>query len=118
MLRDSFSASFEHSPFPQTTALLRSHLVQTIKNGWTEQDLDVAGLTREMEVWPMKELNWPSVLRAFDKGARDIIRGWIENWHANATPLPIKLQGAPVRVLKLPVDLPLRPPVIETDWRL
>ncbi len=113
-LSDHFTTAFKQSPYPQAITLLRSHLIQTIKHGWTEQDLEVAGLTREMEVWPMQDLNWRSVLCAFDESSKDVIRVWIENWHSKAPPMPLRLDEAPVRLLKLPVDLPPRPPRVDT----
>lgn len=113
-LRDHFVSAFENSPNPQACALLASHLIRTIRNGWTEQDLEVAALTREIEMWRIGDMDWPSVLCAFDRNTKEAVKAWLDQWHSKASPIPIELDQAPVRLLQLSVDLPPRPPIVKT----
>ena len=117
-LKRHLASALNQTPYAQPGSLLSTHLVQTIRNGWTEQDLEVAGLTQGIEMWRMQDLDWPSVLCAFDPNTKEKIRLWIEQWHSTISTVPIDMNQAPVRLLKLSVDLPSRPPVVETGFRL
>jgi trafficking protein particle complex subunit 10 len=113
-LRHSIESALNDLQLPGASSLLSGHLIETVRNRWTEQDLEVAGLTRELEMWPMKDLDWHSILCAFDQITKQKIKSAIEKWHSATEIMTIGSESAPVRRLKLQVELPLRPPVIET----
>ena len=118
ILKNKFEALIQQSDHPQASSFLSTHLIQTVKHGWTEQDLEVAGLTREIELWRMQDMDWPSVLCAFNRPAREHLRATIEQWQSEVSPIPIDLDEAPVRLLKLVVNLLPPPPVIKTGLQL
>jgi trafficking protein particle complex subunit 10 len=118
VLERAFKSFFDQSTYNRLTSYLLTHLLRTVKHGWTEQDLEVAGLMREFEVWKMEDLDWQSALCAFDSETKEGVRGLLEKWHTAASPASISLGEAPVRLLKLTVELPCRPPVINTGLML
>jgi hypothetical protein len=114
VLMKDFTSMLEDMGHSQASRFLGMHLARTVKNSWTEQDLEVAGLMKELEVWKMQDIDWPSALRALGRNARGTVKEVIEHWHSKTTAIPVDLKEAPVRVLKLPVDLPPRPLVVQT----
>lgn len=99
-------------------AVLVDHLLQRIKTEWTEQDLEVTALTRAVEMWKMKDLDWESILCAFESQKRQTVIQWLTTWHEQRQYIPIGLDLAPVHQLKLFIDLPAHPPLIITSLTL
>ena len=61
--RHAFSTEINSSPFAHLSHLLTSHLLEAYRTKWTEQDLEVALLLREISIWPFSEINWDEILR-------------------------------------------------------
>ena len=99
-------------------AVLVKHLLQRTRTEWTEQDLEATGLTRVMEMWKMKDLEWQSILCAFEGQDRQIVTQWLRTWHEQRQYFPIDLTLAPVHQLKLFIDLPAHPPLVTTSLTL
>ena len=114
-LRNAFANDLDKAGLSDYSQPLVSHLMQNLKAGWTEQDLEVAGLTREMEMWHKGDLNWSSLLCAFDRLTKAKLDQWLNGWHQTRSSLELDLSSAPIRTLKLAVELPPRPPVITTS---
>ena len=111
-LKKAFLDPIGRSDFAELATLLCSHLVRTVKTLWTEQDLEVAGMTREIDIWSMADLDWRSVLCALDSTTKSAATSWLSEWHSDQEAIPIDLDSAPVRKLSLVVDLPPRPPFL------
>ena len=94
------------------TRLLASHLLERVRTTWTDQDVEVAGLLQEFEIWKMEDMEWPSVLCAFDKKTRAGIEEWLREWHLRSPPVKFSSTQVPQRQLKLFVDVPQRPVLV------
>jgi trafficking protein particle complex subunit 10 len=112
LLETCFTREMIKTSHGYAARLLASHLVERIRTSWTEQDVEVAGLLQEFELWKFEDMDWPSVLCAFDRSARKTIEAWLREWHAQTPPLEFSSIKIPQRQLKLFVDVPPRPPLV------
>lgn len=96
--------------------LLVSHLLDRVRTTWTEQDVEVAGLLQEFEIWKMEDMDWPSVLCAFERTSRAEIEGWLRDWHSNTPPVDFSSPKVPQRQLRLFVDVPPPPVLISASF--
>ncbi|ETI24020.1 hypothetical protein G647_03389 [Cladophialophora carrionii CBS 160.54] len=109
ILETHFVQEFLRSDYAFAARLLASHLVERVRSTWTEQDVEVAGLLQEFEVWKMEDMEWPSVLCAFDGDTRANIENWLRDWHSRTPRIKFSASKVPQRQLKLFVDVPPRP---------
>ncbi|EXJ80091.1 hypothetical protein A1O3_08377 [Capronia epimyces CBS 606.96] len=109
-LEESFTSAILKTRYAYTARLLVTHLRNRIRAVWTEQDLEVAGLSQEVEIWNFQDMNWFAVLCAFDRQLSAEIEGWLQMWHADTKPLRLT-KAARQRQLKLYVDIS-PPPVV------
>lgn len=109
ILETRFVQDILKSDYAFAARLLASHLVERVRSTWTEQDVEVAGLLQEFEVWKMEDMEWPLVLCAFDKATRANIERWLHEWHSQTPPIKFSSSKVPQRQLKLFVDVPERP---------
>jgi len=112
-LEREFLHDVAKSPYASARRLLSSHFLDRIQARWTEQDLEVAGLTQEFEVWNVKDMDWGAVLCAFEQDTRAQMEDWLRTWHSLRPPVDLSVTTLPVRQLKLYVDVP-PPPIILT----
>lgn len=117
-LEEHFKSALLSSDYTFAARLLSSHLLEQVRRAWTEQDLEVAGLTQEMEIWDKEDLDWPSVLCAIDRSDRVGLETWLSSWHAQSP--PIQLTGAQwaQRQLRLHVDVPPSPLVVAAHLQI
>lgn len=108
-----FTSALVSSTHASAARLLSFHLLEQVRRAWTEQDLEVAGLMQEMEIWNAEDLDWPSVLCGIDRSHRTGLEAWISSWHAQSPSLQLKGTEWAKRQLKLHVDVP-PPPLIVT----
>ncbi|KIX99133.1 uncharacterized protein Z520_04709 [Fonsecaea multimorphosa CBS 102226] len=112
ILETHFTRELANSKHAFATRLLTSHLLERVRTTWTEQDVEVAGLTQEFEVWKMEDMEWPSVLCAFDRKRRAEIEDWLRDWHSRTPPIKFSSSKVPQRQLRLFVDIPPRPTLV------
>ncbi|KAJ9601945.1 hypothetical protein H2200_013504 [Cladophialophora chaetospira] len=112
LLETHFTQELLKSEHAFAARLLTSHLVERVRTTWTEQDLEIAGLSQEFEVWRMEDMQWGSVLCAFDKNTKASIETWLREWHSRTTPIKLSSSQVPQRQLKLFVDVPPKPVLI------
>lgn len=110
-LEHQFKTALHQSAYASVARLLSSHLLEQVRGAWTEQDLEVAGLMQEMEIWDEKDLDWPSVLCGIDRKDRHGLEAWLSSWHAQSPPIQLRGTEWAKRQLRLHVDLP-QPPLI------
>ncbi|KIW28759.1 uncharacterized protein PV07_04633 [Cladophialophora immunda] len=112
ILETHFTRELANSKHAFAARLLTSHLLERVRTTWTEQDVEVAGLTQEFEVWKMEDMEWPSVLCAFDRHRRAEIEDWLRDWHSRTPPIKFSSSKVPQRQLRLFVDIPPRPVLV------
>ncbi|KIW42894.1 uncharacterized protein PV06_06398 [Exophiala oligosperma] len=111
-LEDNFISEFSKTPHHGTTRLLAGHLRNRVRTSWTEQDLEVAALTEEIEIWNMEDMDWSSVLCALDSNTKVEVEKWLQVWHAQTKPIKFLAGEAPTRQLKLHVDIAPHPVLV------
>ncbi len=112
ILETQFTREILKSDHAFAARILASHLVERVRGTWTEQDVEVAGLLQEFELWKMEDMDWPTVLCAFDKSTKANIEHWLREWHARTPLIKFSSSKVPQRQLKLFVDVPPRPVLI------
>ncbi|OAL36609.1 hypothetical protein AYO20_04225 [Fonsecaea nubica] len=112
ILETHFTRELANSKHAFAARLLTSHLLERVRTTWTEQDVEVAGLTQEFEVWKMEDMAWPLVLCAFDRQRRVEIEDWLRDWHSRTPPIKFSSSKVPQRQLRLFVDIPSRPVLV------
>jgi len=111
-LEENFTSEFMKTPFRFAARLLLGHLLRTVRTSWTEQDLEVAALTQEVEIWNMDDMNWLSVLCAFDRTTRISIEEWLGEWHSQTSSIKLSAVTTGQRQLRLHVDVPSHPVLV------
>ncbi|RMZ91692.1 hypothetical protein DV736_g1052, partial [Chaetothyriales sp. CBS 134916] len=91
---------------------LTKHLLQNMKSAWTEQDLEAAGLTREMEIWHKDDVDLMTILKGLDGTSSRKLDAWLAAWHRTRNFIQLDASKGQTRTLKLAVELPPRPPII------
>lgn len=111
-ITDRSQRSVEHA----TRAFL-THLRKRVQSLWSEQDIELAALTGEIQMWSYEEMNWEPLLLIFEKHSREHLRRWLRDWHERPTrgPLKIDYDTAPTRTLRLLVDTPRVDVVVTTQ---
>ncbi|KIW93061.1 uncharacterized protein Z519_06911 [Cladophialophora bantiana CBS 173.52] len=112
ILEAHFTKEIANSKHAFAARLLTSHLLERVRTTWTEQDVEVAGLTQEFEMWKMEDMDWPSVLCAFDRKRRAEVEDWLRDWHSRTPPIKFSSSKVPQRQLRLFVDIPPRPVLV------
>ncbi|KAL6251725.1 hypothetical protein RBB50_001935 [Rhinocladiella similis] len=111
-LEDHFISELSKTPHHGTARLLAGHLRNHVRTSWTEQDLEVAALTEEFEIWNMEDMDWPSVLCALDSKTRVEVEEWLQVWHTQTMPIKFLANVAQTRQLKLHVDIASHPVLV------
>ncbi|KIW12890.1 hypothetical protein PV08_08077 [Exophiala spinifera] len=111
-LEDNFISELSKTRHHGTARLLAGHLRNRVRTSWTEQDLEVAALTEEVEIWSMEDMDWQSVLCALDSQTRREVELWLQDWHAQTKPIKLLVDKAQTRQLKLYVDIAPHPLLI------
>lgn len=119
----AFRAAIDTSDYRGHTTFLTSHVVEAFRTQLTTADMEVIGLTREIETLPYQKLRWDSLLsllggkRAAPSAAGGATGGWgeeveglktwLQEWHKNHP--VIRLPQQPTissRRIVIPVDIP------------
>ncbi|KAK4940275.1 hypothetical protein LTR10_019595 [Elasticomyces elasticus] len=111
-LEENFTSEFMKTPHRFATRLLLRHLLKTVRTSWTEQDLEVAALTQAVEIWNMDDMNWNSVLCAFERTTRTSIEEWLSDWHSQMSTIKFSAIKTAQRQLRLHVDVPSHPVLV------
>ena len=101
-----FTEEVNTSPFAHLSHLLTSHLLEAYRTKWTEQDLEVALLLREISIWPFSEINWDEILRGLPSHVQKDILPWLQSWHAQTAPISLDNSTAPTRRISIPIEIP------------
>ncbi|KAI1615246.1 hypothetical protein EDD37DRAFT_684185 [Exophiala viscosa] len=111
-LEETFATAFLKTPYRFAARLLLCHLLKTVRTSWTEQDLEVAALTQEVEIWNMDVMNWSSVLCAFERNTRTSIEEWLSDWHSQTSTIKFSTMKTIQRQLRLHVDISSHPVLV------
>jgi len=117
-LEEHLKSALLSSDYGFAERLLSSHFVEQVRGAWTEQDLEVAGLSQEIEIWDKEDLDWPSVLCAIDRSERAGLEAWLSSWHAQSLPIQLSETGWGHRQLRLHVDVPASPLVVAAHLQI
>lgn len=112
-LSASFSTALNSTPFALLTRLLTSHLTLAYRTKWTEQDLEVALLLREISIWPFDDIGWDEITRGLSSQVQAELIPWLKAWHASTPPISFEASTAPSRQISIPIEIPT-PRVIVT----
>lgn len=110
-LEERLTSTVSQTPYAFAARLLAWHLQKRIRAAWTEQDLEMAGLSQEVELWNFNDMDWSAVLCAFDRQVRAELEGWLRTWHSDTKAIQLVPRAALQRQLQLHVDVP-PPPVV------
>lgn len=79
-VEQQFKADIEASQFRQFSALLTAHIVESFRHQLSTSDMEVIGLTREVETLSYHHVRWDNLLTAL-KGTVDGLKDWLKEWH-------------------------------------
>lgn len=114
-LRSALETAARESGHTHAARLMGSHLTHAMREHWAVQDLELIGLTHEIEVLPKADIGWETVLGAFEPHTRRRLDAWLEIWHGQHEIIAMQLDAAIVRELHLTLRLPARPPIVTTS---
>ena len=99
---------------------LMTHLRTKLQSLWSEQDIELAALTGEIQMWIYEEVDWDPLLSIFEKDHRESMRQWLREWHelCSRDPLPLVYDTTPTRTLRVLVDPPRTDMVVTTQIKL
>ncbi|KIV88010.1 hypothetical protein PV10_09187 [Exophiala mesophila] len=112
VLEEHFASALEAAGFANVSRLLVPHLTRSIRGRWTEQDLEVTGLTNEVEMWRFDDLDWHNVLCGIERDSRPGIESWLAHWHSSASAMSISNILLCQREIRLHVDVPRYPVIV------
>lgn len=105
-LEKTFRASIESSEFRGHATLLTSHIVEAFRTQLSTSDMEVIGLTREIETLPYQNSRWESLLGAL-KSPVEGLRRWLAEWHEQHPVISLPQQPTILsRRIVIPVDIP------------
>jgi trafficking protein particle complex subunit 10 len=113
LLEWRFVRDIAQSDYAFAARVLVTHLLEVVRTTWTEQDVELAGLLQEFRIWAMEDMAWSAILCAFDKPMREGLENWLRAWHASTPPISLSDRDVPWKQLRLNVDIPLRPLLVE-----
>ena len=110
----AFTASIADSSFRQYARLLVPHLLITLRTRLSVQDYEVIGLLREVNLGPLSDFNWPSLLTTLPHETRQEILNGLSSWHSDnasltlpsSTPHPTASPNSNIQYLTVPVEIP------------
>jgi trafficking protein particle complex subunit 10 len=105
-VEERFSADIADTSFFQLSRLLVSHLLLAYKTKWTEQDLEIALLMQEIEIWAYDEIGWPEILVGIAAATQKDLVAWLQSWHSQKEPISFDASKAPTRRISIPIDIP------------
>jgi hypothetical protein len=117
-LSNSFSSALIASPFAPLSRLLTPHLMLAYRTKWTEQDLEVALLLREISIWPFAEIGWEEITRSLSPRTQEELTIWLREWHANTPPISLDVSTAPIRRICIPIEIPTPRVVVTASLEL
>lgn len=115
---EAFIAGIMASPCRKFARLLRAHLRSQIQALWTEQDLEIATLSSEIELWTFDQLDWTPALAVLARSDRVDLIQWLKEWHNANDILELNHVLAPLRSLEILVDPPYTQLLITTELKL
>jgi trafficking protein particle complex subunit 10 len=105
-VEERFSADIAETSFFQLSRLLVSHLLLAYKTKWTEQDLEIALLTQEIEIWPYEDIGWAEILIGIPAASQKDLIAWLQSWHSQQEPISFESSRAPTRRISIPIEIP------------
>lgn len=104
----AFRAAIDKSGFRSHTTFLTSHVVEAFRTQLTTSDMEVIGLTREIETLPYQNVRWDAVLGTLGESpAEKGLKSWLMEWHQKHPTISLPQQPTiPSRHVVIPVDIP------------
>lgn len=120
----AFRAAINQTDYRGHTTFLTSHLVEAFRTQLTTADMEVIGLTREIETLPYQKLRWDSLLSLLggkrtssaaasdgggNRGGEEVegLKTWLQEWHEKHPIISLPQQPTiPSRRIVIPVDIP------------
>ena len=123
VLQAEFTTAVLTGPLAYLARLLTPHLLSTYKANWTEQDLEVMALTREVTVWPYSELYWEPLIGGLSKTSQGMVREWLQAWHIQNLTIPFPASESSLmhelkRTISIPVEVPQPRFVVAVNIRI
>lgn len=105
-VEERFSADIANTDFVQSSRVLVSHLLLAYKTKWTEQDLEVALLMQEVEIWPYEEIGYSEILNGLPVATQKDLVPWLQSWHSQQESISFEASKAPTRRISIPIEIP------------
>lgn len=113
----AFRAAIDKSDYRGHTTFLTSHVVEAFRTQLTTADMEVIGLTREIETLPYQKLRWDALLSllggkraaAGAAGGEEVegLKTWLQEWHEKHPIISLPQQPTiSSRRIVIPVDIP------------
>ncbi|KAK2764268.1 hypothetical protein FQN54_008960 [Arachnomyces sp. PD_36] len=81
VIETQFKQDLRASPFKGLCGLLVPHLLEALRTQWTAGDLEVVGLTREVETLSYESVGWGSITELLPADLRTGTEQWLTEWH-------------------------------------
>lgn len=103
-----FRAAIVESNFRSHTTFFTSHVVEAFRAQLSTSDLEVIGLTREIETLPYQNVRWDAVLGTLGESpTKEGLKTWLMEWHQKHPIISLPQQPTiPSRRIIIPVDIP------------
>ena len=85
---------------------LSAHLLSSLRSKWTQEDLEIACLLQEVEVWSYEEIGWDTVCAGLPRDLRFGAEQWLRNWHRGNPLISLSHTDASRRQISIPVEIP------------
>jgi trafficking protein particle complex subunit 10 len=85
---------------------LSAHLLNRLSSQWTQEDLEVACLLQEVEIWSYEEIGWDAVCAGLPSETRSEAEQWLRNWHQGHLSISLAHTEVTKRQINIPVEIP------------
>jgi hypothetical protein len=77
-----------------------------LSSQWTQEDLEVACLLQEVEIWSYEEIGWDAICAGLPRETRSKAEQWLQNWHQGHLSISLAHTEATKRQISIPVEIP------------
>ena len=85
---------------------LSAHLLDKLRSQWTQEDLEIACLLQEVEIWSYEEIGWDAVCTGLRREMRSRAEQWLRNWHQGHPSISLAHTDATRRQISIPIEIP------------
>jgi hypothetical protein len=117
-IEQQFLEDIAKSHCAKLARLLSAHLLSQLSSQWTQEDLEVACLLQEIEIWPYEEIGWDAICAGLPRETRSEAEQWLRNWHQGHLSISLTHTEATKRQINIPVEIPAPRILVTIDLAL